>query len=200
MSEIAIVVAEVNWPAPGKKVGMIVDNTGKKWGAFPDKLQGFIVGNAYIIQEYSTFQAPNGQTLYTIKKARPAAAPPSYTPQTQQPIQYQAPVYLPQTPTPMPPPQPQPQVSATALPSSDNQRRLDIFVCGAFNHYMQNPNVEVSSLGTIEMIEILQRMKGAWMAVFGPAPLKTQAAPPKPTPPAPPQYNRPDMNDDIPFD
>ena len=55
MSDIQITVSEVRWPAQGKKVGSIIDQTGKYWGAFPDKLSSFTVGGTYRILDYSTF-------------------------------------------------------------------------------------------------------------------------------------------------
>jgi hypothetical protein len=77
---------------------------------------------------------------------------------------------------------------------------MDIFVCGAFNNFLANPSVKAGDLTQIEMIDILHKIKSSWMAVFGPKPLsKAEAPPPQPAPPQRPQYNNPDMNDDIPF-
>ena len=171
--DVAITVQKVSWPTEGKRVGSVTDTTGKRWGVFPDKLGGFVEGGSYTIKEYSAFTTNNGNVIHTIKVARPGGAAPS-------PSNGQS------APQSGPPP-------------NDNQRRMDIFVCGAFNNLLANPSVKAGDLTQIEMIDILHKIKSSWVAVFGPTPINTPAAPQRPAPSSSPRYENPDMNDDIPF-
>jgi len=89
---------------------------------------------------------------------------------------------------------------------SDNVRRMDIFICGAFNNLMANPNINPAEMTMMDMIDHLHKFKGAWLGVFGPSPLprRVQAQPngqvPLPlNPSGPTAHQNDDMNDEIPF-
>src|SRR6267154_5091184 len=115
MNTVVITVATIRYPEAGKKMGAIIDSTGKRWGVWPDKLPGYQQNRSYeVAYKASDFK---GTTYYTIETATPignGGAPG---------------LILPRPPIPESRPAP-----------SDDQRRMDIFVCGAFNNLLSNPN------------------------------------------------------------
>lgn len=156
--DINITVADVVYPAPGKKQGKLVDQTGKTWQVWGDKMGGYQVGGHYLVKKYKTSDF-RGQTYYTIEEAIPVGAGPG----TQQSA---------------PAPRPTGQASGPAPTVTDAVRRMDIFVCGAFNNIMANPNTNPAMLQAQDMIEMIRRLKETWAKSFG---------------------RNEDMNDDIPF-
>ena len=179
-----ITVSNVDWPGPGKKTGVVTDMNGRRWGAFPEVLGIMQPGGVYQI-EY-VVRNWNGRSYNNITKAAPG--------QAGQPDGQQF----------MAPPRPQaPQASRPAPSFDDNARRMDIFVCGAVNNYLSNPNINPKDITMMEMIDLLHKFKGAWLGVFGPSPIPR----PGPKPAAPTQQQQPapapapndDMNDEIPF-
>lgn len=174
MGTTQITVQEVRPPTFGKKTGIVADSTGKWWRAWPNMLPQFQPGNSYQIDfDSNEYQ---GKTYNTIKASMPMNG-------VQQAVPNNRPQYS----------APPPMTSQTSV--DDNKRRLDIFVCGAFNNLMSNPNVDPAGLSMMEMIDILHKFKGAWNGVFGPSPLPRRNDPiGSGVSPAPN-----DMNDDIPF-
>lgn len=168
---IEITVQEVRQPAAGKRTGIVADTTGKWWLVWPNMLSQFRPGGTYSIDDYSTSEF-KGKTYYTVKAASPSAAPP------------------------------RPVSVVTNAPNSayDNARRLDIFVCGAFNNLMANPNVSPNDMTMMDMVDVLHKLKGAWNGVFGPSPLPQRTGSISTGVPANQSLNQSnDMNDDIPF-
>lgn len=164
--DIRITVADVIYPAAGKKQGKIVDQTGKEWYVWGDKMAGYSRGGSYIINKYKTSDF-KGRTYYTIEDVAPAGggvgtAPPDYN---------SRPAGIPTAP----------QRLVPAPQRDDSQLQMHIFICGAFNNLMANPNVNPAMLQAADMIEFVKRFKATW--------LSTLSGPPKPGD---------DMNDSLP--
>lgn len=176
MADIQITVAQVQQPPPGKQKGSIKDVSGKYWFVWPQDLNSFQPGGVYRITDYDTYNAQSGKTYYTIKR-------------------YQS-VVTAASSNQMPPPN-RPMTPTT----DDSQRRLDIFVCGAVNNYLANPNINPEGLSPMDIVDIIQKFKQGWMGVFGPSPLPRQVAQrqdPISSGPARGSMND-DLNDEVPF-
>lgn len=167
-----ITVASIEWPKPGKKTGTILDNMGRKWVVYADKINAFQQFHTYdIVPKTIAF---NGRTFETIESASPAPlgqgnqnGPASVRP-----------------------------VAQMSQPSNDDQRRMDIFVCGAFNNMMANPNFNVGEVNTQTVVELINILKQAWKQTLGPNAGLYTAGMAKPDPIS---SRNQDMNDDIPF-
>ena len=160
--EIRITVADVIYPAPGKKQGRIIDQTGKTWQVWGDKMSGYSRGGNYVISKYKTSEF-KGQTYYTIEEVSPVGQMPGMA----------NPVSAP---------------ASIGVSPSDTERRMDIFVCGAFNNIMANPNVNPALLEAADMINLVKRLKATWVNTLGPnRPGTTQRA-----------AQNSDLNDDLP--
>lgn len=163
---VVITVADIRSPAPGKKQASIIDSTGKRWGVASSEQDNYRQFGTYEITKFkeSFFQ---GKTYYTIESA----------------------VSINATGTSATPP---PAANATSLykaPPSEDQRRMDIFVCGAFNNMMANSCVNPHELSVGAMLNLVNDLKDVWKKTLGPQPdpISTTVRP------------APDMNDDIPF-
>ena len=155
MPEI-ITVKEVAPPKPGGKQGTVTDTQDRKWKVWGDKLQFYQVGAQYnIISTKSTLF--NGQTYVTIDKMEPVGA--------QRPLPIQAP---PPPPTSYQPPVHQP-MAIPAAQQSDRARRMDIFVCGAFNNMMANQNINPLALQLTDVVALLNMLIEAWGHTLGSA-------------------------------
>lgn len=162
-----ITVAGLEWPKPGKKTGAVIDQSGKKWVVYADKIGQFQQFQTYdIVSKTISF---NGRTFDTIESATTG----STGGQPQPGSGLTDPGHLPYKPQPR--------------PTSDDQRRMDIFVCGAFNNMMANQHIDPHELSTPAMIAFISALKAAWKATLGP-----KADPISST-------TNPDMNDEIPF-
>jgi hypothetical protein len=185
MADIQITVAQVQQPPPGKQKGSVKDVSGKYWFVWPQDLNAFQPGGTYRITDYDTYNAQNGKVYYTIKRYQQVVGVGGSGGASNQ----------------MPPPN-RPMTPTT----DDSQRRLDIFVCGAVNNYLANPNINPDSLSAVDIVDIIQKFKQGWMGVFGPSPLPRQVAQRQDpissgsqrTAPGTVSHND-DMNDDIPF-
>jgi len=167
MSDITITVAAIKHADPGKQYGSIKDATGKWWGIAEAEVGNFVEGRSYRITNYSS-RVWNNKTYYTIK---------SY----QEFVNTAQPTFQ----------------SGVPVSQNDQQRRMDIFVAGAFNNMMhgRDPN----DYTMMDLTDFLQKLKGAWMAVFGPNPLpRVKQNDPISTTQRPPEPD--DMGgDEIPF-
>lgn len=158
-----ITVAGLEWPKPGKKTGAVIDQSGKKWVVYADKIGQFQQFQTYdIVSKTISF---NGRTFDTIESATTG----STGGQSPQP-----------TPTPNRP-------QGQSYVSNDEQRRMDIFVCGAFNNLMANPSVNPVELSEADMANCINSLKKVWKATLGPKPDPISSS------------TNPDMNDEIPF-
>lgn len=162
-----ITVAGLEWPKPGKKTGAVIDQSGKKWVVYADKINQFQQFQSYeIVPKTISF---NGRSFDTIDSVQGVSAKPNSSP---------------------PNPGPTPPVHVAGMPSlqshNDNQRRMDIFVCGAFNNIMANPTVQSHTFNAEDHIAIINELKKAWAATLGPKrdPISTGNS---------------DMDDEIPF-
>lgn len=143
MQTITITVAAIEWPKPDKKLGAIIDSSGQRFGVWPDKLPGYQQGRSYEIgYESSEFK---GKTYYTVKTATPVSGT-------------GAGLIIPRA-APTPPPRNE---------DADNQRRMDIFICGGFNNFMSNPTVKPMEISTEQMAEMVRRLKKVWQLSLGP--------------------------------
>ncbi len=151
-----ITVAGITPPGVGKKQGHIIDSEGNKWNVWGDKLQNYRMGVTYdIIYEENEF---NGKTFNVIKTAVPSNA---------QPVQ------------------PQRQAPQAAPPQVHGFSPKDemIFVCGALNNAMANPNSDPFRVQTTELITFINLLRTAWRNTLG----------------KPPSQVGVEMDDEIPF-
>lgn len=166
--EKIITIQEVVWPAQGKKQGRLIDVNGDAWFVYPDKLGSLKPGMTIKATDItvSNFQ---GKTYHTLKAFE---------------IQGGASQGVGQAPAPNRVPSP-PQTQ-----SIDNDRRLDIFVCGAMNAILSNPTVDPSRLTVDHYAALVNRLRVTWTRTLGPT-----------APQIPPARGESDaeMNDDIPF-
>jgi hypothetical protein len=144
---VTITVAAIEWPKEGKKQGAIIDSTGKRWGVWGDKMAGYQQFASYDIT-YETREF-RGQSYTTIKTAAPLSGGPTAPPSP--PLQ----TYHP----------------SPAAGGFDNGRRMDIYVCGAVNNMLANPNVQPMQLSAIQLAELTRKAIDAWKLSFGPKPI-----------------------------
>ncbi len=146
MNTQMITIASIQRPQVGKKMWAAIDINNQRWGVWPDKVAALQEGGTYEINFKSNdFQ---GKTYYTIETAVPVGNVPG------------APrLILPKSNGVAPPPR--------QMEPVDDKRRMDIFVCGAFNNILSNPNftpqMEVAGLAAI--VEVLRRV---WQRTLGP--------------------------------
>jgi hypothetical protein len=175
MADITITVKEVRPPSPGKQKGVLIDASGKWWLVQPQDMNSFSPGYSYRITEFDTFTGNTGRTFYTIKQFQSivnngnGAAPRAPAPRTSSP------------------------------PADDTARRMDIFVCGAFNNLLSNANVNPLDLKMMDMVSILNDLRSSWLGVFGPSPLPRQQPRKEDPISTSQQRSNGDMDDEIPF-
>lgn len=170
MTSITITVADVRPPAPGKKQASVIDSTGKRWGINPSDQNSYRQFQTYEVTRFkeSFFQ---GKTYYTIESAVPASGMQNASPPPSLPAM------------------------KAALPghyiAPDDQRRMDIFVCGAFNNAMANHDTSPFSVAEEDFVRLINRLKQAWKKTLGPQsdPISSSR----------PNTDNDDMNDSIPF-
>jgi len=143
MNTKTITVTSIEWPAAGKKMGAVIDNEGQRWGVWPDKLPGYQQFRTYEIGYKSNDY--KGKTYYTIETARPLNGTGGVTG-----------LIIPRA---APPKQDE---------SFDDKRRMDIFVCGAFNNIMSNPSFNPTVQSNADMVEIVRGLIQVWKLTFGP--------------------------------
>ena len=143
MSNIVITVANKQPPTGRAKTWKVYDTTGKMWLVWPAKVAEMQIGANYTINRYSQRQW-NGQTYNTIDEFTPAGG------------SYQAPQ---QTSMPMS----QPQRYATPSDNKDEH----IFVCGALNNIMANPNTPALTMTVTERIRLVNDLRTTWRNTFG---------------------------------
>lgn len=163
MPQAVITVAGITPPGPGKKQGKITDTNGGKWNAWGDKLANYRMGVSYeIVYEEDEYE---GHPFRTIKTANPTNAAPA--PQPAVHGQYAAPPA---------------QVIGSTEPSFTKKDEM-IFVCGALNNALSNPNVVPFQMTVIEIATFVKLLRQVWRGTLG----ATQ------------QQVRDDMNDSVPF-
>jgi hypothetical protein len=155
---VQMTVAEIRPAQEGKAQASIIDTTGKRWGVPKALAVSYVVGISYDIVKYKE-SAFNGKIYYTIEQAVPIG---SVAPAVNRSggLPYKE-------------------------PPNDNQRRLDIFVCGALNAVLGNASLDPLS---IERRVLINSLIADWKATLGPQPQITRPAGPDE-----------EMNDAIPF-
>ena len=160
--EATIVATKVFPPKPGKKRYTIVSSDEKLWGAMPDVASKFKEGGTYnIFYKEDHF---GGKTYHVIEGATEAAGS-----------------------------APKPSVATPAAANTgkygakDDETAERIFVCGALNATMGNPNFTPTELTGESLTNLVRRLRGVWADTFGSPAVK------------PEKSKNDDMNDDIPF-
>lgn len=167
MPQATIVVATIA-PRPGKKQGHVIDSNGGKWNVWNDKLHNYRAGVAYdITYEENDF---NGTKFYVIKNADPSG-------QQSSSGQGGGPGVL----------QPRPSTSPAA-PVYPTAKDEAIFVCGALNNAIANPNVQPMILTVTELATFVSTLRQVWRGTLG-----------APKPQAAAQQQQNPMDDEIPF-
>lgn len=191
MNDLVITVAAKRAPAASNRSGTIKDTTGKFWDVWQPLYDQMVEGQTYRVNKYAQREY-NLKTYYTIKDVTNIQTGGS------QPVNYAqgggSNANL--------SPQPAYGTMWAQRPAGldDGQRRLDIFVCGAFNNIMANQNIQPLQMTFMEKVHVLQELKRAWLAVFGPSPLPSQPRRDDPISSGPTAApNSSDMNDGIPF-
>ncbi len=145
---IVITVANVLPPGQGKKQASIIDDTGKRWGIAVTEMGNFRQFGSYEILRFkeNVFQ---GKTYYTIEQSVPVTGNPNVSP----------------PPSPM-----QSAVNSGSYVNTNDQLRMDIFVCGAFNHMMSNPSINPMDITGETLVFTVERLKAVWKKTLGPQP------------------------------
>lgn len=171
-----IVVREIVSPKPGGKQYSVIDTAGQRWGVFADDIGNYTVGGVYNIIN-STSSVFKGQTYITLKEAefvRMDGTPPATAPQ---PTRSPAPPQQFRNPAPAARPVAQP----VAVSQSEAERSLQIFVCGAVNNMLSNPNINPLDLKAMDLIGFINNCTTAYRNTLGRSPRND------------------DMNDEIPI-
>lgn len=156
--EQIITVARIQPPAPGKKQAAIYDQSDQRWGVFPDDLNGFVVGGTYRIWDWQSNMF-NGRQYKTIKSGNyeyqgmGGVLPPQSNANTSA---------APRSGGPAPRP------SAPSGGFDDVTRRRDIFVCGALNNTMANPNVNPLDLQGKDLVALVWKLRKTFDYALGP--------------------------------
>lgn len=185
MSTTIITVADVKPPAPGKKQASVIDSTGKRWGIKPEEMSNYRQFGTYEVERFKESYF-NGKTYYHIESAFPVN---TSSASTQAVSSYEKTAFR-----DAPPPRPAYSYDTNY---SDEQRRMDIFVCGAFNNILSNPEMSPSNMMAKDFIAIINNLKTAWKATLGPNADQYAAGMVKPDPIS--SNKKDDMNDEIPF-
>ena len=177
MSSEVVITAVSVYPPDKTPYVNLYDETGRRWGVYKDRASSIVQNGTYRVLEYDTKEIA-GKTYYTIKRFETITNAPA-----------------PKTNGAAP-------ASAAVVPSrrvEDNTTRMDIFICGAMNNLLSNPNSNPMDMQLMDIVERLQTFKQAWLAVFGPAPIVVKKPDPISTTQRPPVDNS-DMGDEsIPF-
>jgi|SRR5882672_826516 len=166
MNTKTITVSAIEWPQAGKKMGAVIDSTGQRWGVWPDKLPGYQQFRTYEIGYKS--RDYQGKTYYSIETATPLNGNGTVTG-----------LIIPKS-----------APTRQQDESFDDKRRMDIFVCGAFNNIMGNPGVQPTMLSNSQLIDIVNDLKKVWKLTLGP---QAQAVLPR-------GASDDELNDSIPFE
>lgn len=148
-----ITVAEIVSPQPGKKQYKVIDISGQQYGVWADHIGDYTINGTYRLNKVKS-NVFKGTTYYTIEEsefigmdgeAGASMGAPS-RPTARRP--YTAPVRTAARPP--------------LTPTGEQQRRMDIFVCGAFNNIMANPTNDAANMPTSEYIRIISNLRAAW--------------------------------------
>ena len=148
MTQAVITVAGIAPPGQGKKQGKVTDTVGGVWNVWADKLNLFNIGATYAITyEENEFK---GQRFFVIKTATPQGTMPG--------MQQRAPSTHPNPP---------------GIPPTTAKDEM-IFVCGALNNALANPNIQPFSVNTTEMVAFINLVRQCWRLTLakGPTPVE----------------------------
>ena len=135
MADATIIkVMEKMLPKPGGKQGKVIDQTGKSWQVWENKLNDFQVGNMYRVDKIKA-SSFNGQQYFLIEQASPV---------TSDDFKAAAPVI-------------EQQVAQQHQASTSKDKH--IFVCGAFNNAIAANQVNINDgAGCVEAINKLMKV------------------------------------------
>ena len=174
MTDITITAAKV-YPPDKTPYAQIIDQTGKRWGLYKERAGLVQQGGTYVITDHEEKEI-GGKTYYTIKKFQTVvngSTPPASS-------------------------------APAAAPSQrvdDKQRGIEMAVCALMKACLENPSINPFDLSVMDHVEQLQKLRQAWLGVFGPSPLpRVNRNDPISTGPSGTGGNpNSDLNDDIPF-
>lgn len=153
MPQAVITVAGIMPPAEGKKQGKIKDSSGESYNVWGDKIHNYQVGETYNVNyENNEFNNTQFKLIKSFTHVSAQAGQRRVDPR-------------------MPPPGNMP-------PSNKDEH---IFVCGALNNALSNPNVNPMAIATTEMVAFVNLLRQTWRLTLG----KVQQSQ--------------EMNDEIPF-
>lgn len=155
MPSVVVTVQSVTQPQPGKKRGRIQASNGQLFQADPAFLSQVALGRNYdLTYEEQSF---NNTTFRVVKGIVATAGPATTTPSH---------------PTPM-------AAGGGRYSGTDLATAERIFVCGALNAMLSNPNVTPVNMSQTEIMHLVANLRGAWASTFG----KPAGVPsPSPTP------------------
>ena len=147
MNTVTIQVAQVSPPAPGKKRGKISDTNGTTYQAGYPMLNTFQPGGTYTITyKEDSFNGFNFKVIEGVQGgASVGVSPPTPTqPGTQAVNQYR----------------PAPSAGTDPLPER-------IFVCGALNAALSNPNMQPATLTSNQLVVMVKTYREVFARTFG---------------------------------
>lgn len=148
MNTVTIQVAQVSPPQPGKKRGKISDTQGNTYQAGYPMLNNFQPGGTYTINyKDDSFNGFAFKVIEGLQSAPGTANPP--------PLASQQTTAVPQTHTPK------------GAHSVNDPLPERIFVCGALNAALGNPNVNPATLTTNQLTVMVKSYREVFARTFG---------------------------------
>ena len=154
MPEATITIVNIQEPAQGKKMFTAFDSRGEKWQVWPDKVNLYAPGGTYTIEyQSSVFKGTTYNTISKLVSSQGGAAqarPPAPQRGFAGPSPISAPGSLPAYIGHRPPPV--------------DDRGEDIFVCGAINNMLSNPQVNPLVINEEELKGMVLTLRRVWAA------------------------------------
>jgi len=151
-----ITAAKIFPPKPNKKRFTIVGADEVLWGAMGPVANQMTIGGSYeVIYKIDHFNGIDYKVIEEVKALGGAPTPAAYQP-TARPTTIQPPA-APVAHTP-----PAARYGATDMVTAER-----IFVCGAINAILSNPNVKLLDINSSQIIAIINTFRNSWDATFG---------------------------------
>lgn len=160
-----IVIREIIPPSPGKKQYQLIDTSGQRWGVFPDHIQDYQVNGVYKVIEADS-RPFNGKIFTTLKSAEFIGMESGEIPlPSNRPVQHAAPA--PQRSYPQRSAAPRSFSRPSVSGGGDTARDRHIFVCGALNNILSNPNTHPAELNTQKLTSMIRMLMEAYRYSLG---------------------------------